>query len=165
MRIFKGAFTILEFIFVIVIIGILSSVAIPKFTSLKTNTEIVKGRSDVSSIRSSIITERQTRLIRGESNFINRLDSGVPADREGEKIFDSNETLSATSPTLLKYPIITKNGDGHWMKSADTNYTYTIKGDNITFTYYPSDTTSGIFYRAGSFDCDHSDAICKKLTE
>ena len=156
----KNAFTMIELVFVIVILGILASVAIPKFAATRTDAQISKGRSDISSIRSAIMTERQGRLIKGDSDFINRLDNGVATDTEGVKLFDSNETLSATSPKILSYPVTTKDSDGHWMKTGDTNYTAEVENTKVKFNYYNDN---------GHFDCkglnsNKADELCKQLT-
>jgi len=65
----KNAFTMLEVVFVIVIIGILSAIAIPKFAVTRQDAQIAKARADIASIRSAIVTERQSRLIQGDSNW------------------------------------------------------------------------------------------------
>jgi general secretion pathway protein G len=167
MQLKKRAFTMIELVFVIVVLGILAAVAIPKFAATRTDAQISKGRADISSIRSSIITERQSRLIKGKPNYINRLDNGVANNTENVKIFDTNETLSATSPTLLAYPVITKNSAGHWMKTAANVYAYKAGSNTESFTYYPSNTTTGggVFHPAGSFDCNHAHVLCKHLVE
>ena len=54
MKIFRTAFTLLEIIFVIVIIGILSALAIPKFSYLKDNAKIAAELSTASSVQTSI---------------------------------------------------------------------------------------------------------------
>ena len=64
------AFTMIEMIFVIVVLGILAAVAIPRFGATRTDAEISKGVADVASIRSAIITERQSRLIMGDNKYI-----------------------------------------------------------------------------------------------
>ncbi|SFV53687.1 Type II secretion envelope pseudopilin protein (PulG,guides folded protein to PulD in outer membrane) [hydrothermal vent metagenome] len=162
----KSAFTMIELVFVIVILGILAAIAVPKFAATRRDAQISKGRADISSLRSAIITERQSRLIKGDSSYINRLDNGVATNTEDVTIFDSNETLSATSPRILTYGIKTKSSDGHWMKTDDNKYTYKVGSDTETFTYYPDNTTeNGVFHPAGSFDCDHSNDLCKKLAE
>jgi len=162
----KNAFTMLEVIFVIVILGILASVAVPRFAATRTDAQITKGRSDIASIRSAIVSERQSRLIKGESNYINRLDNGVAINTEGVDIFDTNETLSVTSPKILSYAIKTSNSDGHWMKTGANQYTYKISSGTETFTYYPTNTTTGgVFHPAGTFDCNHANDLCKRLTQ
>ncbi|MBA1433004.1 MAG: type II secretion system protein [Epsilonproteobacteria bacterium] len=162
----KNGFTMIELIFVIVVLGILAAIAVPKFAATRTDAQISKGRADISSIRSAIMTERQTRLIKGDSSFINRLDNNVANNTEGVTIFDSNETLSATSPRLLLYGIKTKDSDGHWMKTGNNTYTYKVGSNTETFTYYPIDTTvGGVFHPKGSFDCNHANTLCKQLTE
>jgi general secretion pathway protein G len=162
----KNAFTMIELIFVIVVLGILSAVAIPRFSATRTDAQISKARSDIASIRSAIVTERQSRLIKGDNSWINRLDNDVASNTDDVIIFDSNETLSATSPQLLSYGIRTKDGDGHWIKTDDNEYTFKVGGTTTAFTYYPTDTTvDGVYHPAGSFDCDHTEKICKSLVE
>ena len=163
----KNGFTMIELILVIVILGILAAIAVPKFAATRTDAQISKGRSDISALRSAIVSERQSRLIKGDHDFINRLDNDVDANTEDVTIFDSNESLSATSPKLLMYGLKTKDAPGHWLKTDDNEYTYKFGSASVTFTYYPSDTTddNDDFHPAGSFDCDHTDENCKKLTQ
>jgi len=72
----KKAFTMLELVFVIVVIGILSAIAIPKFAATRDDAEISKGRAEVAAMRSAVATERQKRILRG--NFINITNADVP---------------------------------------------------------------------------------------
>jgi len=162
----KQAFTMIELVFVIVVLGILSAVAIPKFAATRTDAQITKGRADIASLRSSIISERQSRLVKGDSSWINRLDNNVASNTEGVVIFDSNETLSATSPQILSYGITTSNSSGHWTKTNANTYAYKVGTTSISFVYYPSNiTVSGVFHPAGSFDCDHTVAMCRNLAQ
>jgi len=163
----KNGFTMIELVFVIVVLGILAAIAIPKFAASRTDAQVAKGRSDVAALRSAIMSERQSRLIKGEHNFINRLDNGVASNTDDVTIFDSNETLSATSPKLLMYGLKTKDASGHWLKTDTNTYQYKFGNESVVFTYYQNDTTdgNGVFHPAGSFDCDHTDENCKKLTQ
>ena len=61
----KNAFTMIELVFVIVILGILASVAIPRLAVTRTDAQIATGQANVSAIRIAIINERQSRLFRG----------------------------------------------------------------------------------------------------
>lgn len=61
----KRAFSMVELIFVIVIIGILSGIAIPKFAATRDDAVISKGRATVGALRSAISMERQKRILKG----------------------------------------------------------------------------------------------------
>ncbi|MCK4974880.1 MAG: prepilin-type cleavage/methylation domain-containing protein, partial [Sulfurimonas sp.] len=114
----------------------LASIAIPRLAATRTDAEITKGRADIASIRSAIVTERQGRLIQGQSGWISKLSTGTTGDNLFTG-FDVNQTL-------LMYGIAAGTGSGHW---ASTNadgkqYTYTVQSADVAFTY--SETT-GIF--------------------
>jgi len=72
----RRAFTMLELTFVIVVIGILSAIAIPKFAATRDDAEISKGRAEVAAMRSAIATTRQKRILRG--NFTNIANADIP---------------------------------------------------------------------------------------
>lgn len=144
----RKAFTMIELVFVIVVLGILAAIAVPKFSATKTDAQISKGRADISSIRSAIVTERQNRLIRGDSTFINSLSSSATT------LFDGNSTAQ-----LLMYGVTAATTNGHWSTdntaSPYTSYTYHVGGSDCGFTYTSAD---------GKFALDDSqDAICSKL--
>lgn len=141
----KNAFTVIELIFVIVILGILAAVALPKFASTKNQADIASGRADVATIRSAIINERQTQLVKGINSWIPTLS-------------DSDTTLfrgDGAGRTLLMYGIKAGNGSGDWAVVADTDrkqYTYRVDETDTTFDY---NSTSGIFScAAGTGNCD-----------
>ena len=73
----KNGFTMIELVFVIVVLGILAAVAIPRFAATRDDAVIASGRANVLAIRSGIINERQTRLFRGDSRFAGELDSNT----------------------------------------------------------------------------------------
>ncbi|MEA3331343.1 MAG: type II secretion system protein [Campylobacterota bacterium] len=159
-----SAFTMVELVFVIVILGILSAIAIPKFAATRDDAEVAKIRSDVATIRSAIISERQSRLIRGESEYITSLDQGVAVNVDNVELFDHNGTVTCR---LLTYPIITglRAGggpkSGKWLKTANNQYSVNAGGTVVVFTYYPVDTTvDGVFHPEGTFDCDHTVNSC-----
>ena len=144
----RPAFTMVELVFVIVVLGILAAVAIPKLAVSRDDAVVVKGKSQVASIRSGISLLKSKRLLEGNATAITTLDSASTS--EGVSLFSN----------VLEYPIISKNADGYWMKTGNpATYTFRISGQTITFTY--SSTTG--------FDCNVSNAStgenCKILTQ
>jgi general secretion pathway protein G len=140
MKQLNRAFTMIEVVFVIVILGILAAVAIPRLSATRTDAQISKGRADVSAIRSAIVTERQSRLIKGDRKFIA---AGIAADQ-----LDDN-TKGGLFGGVLTYAITPKDSSGHWHTRAgnDVNSStvkYKIGTTDVTFTYKRSD---------GSFTC------------
>lgn len=131
----------LELVFVIVVLGILAAIAVPKLAVTRDDAQIAKGRSDVSAIRSAIVSERQSRLIRGDSSYISRLDQGVANDAENVTIFDDNDS-NTTNGSLLMYGISTKNDNGHWIKDDSDTYIYKVVNVSVAFDY---NNTNGTF--------------------
>jgi len=61
----QKAFTMIELVFVIVIIGILAGIALPRLATTRDDAFISKARTTVGALRSAISTERQKRILRG----------------------------------------------------------------------------------------------------
>ena len=60
-----------ELIFVIVVIGILSAIAIPKLAVTRDDAIIAKAKTTVGALRSAISMERQKRILRGDFSDLN----------------------------------------------------------------------------------------------
>jgi len=158
----KNAFTMIELIFVIVILGILAAIAVPKFAATRTDAQISKGRAEVSSIRSAIITERQSRLIKGDNKFI---EAGNGAGQ-----LDDGAGAAGTGPLfggVLTYSITDSASDGHWhnLTRPDVNsstYSYTVGGTSTTFTYTRSD---GRFTCSKTVGTTAQKTLCAQLTD
>lgn len=149
----KKAFTMIELVFAIVIIGILSAIAIPRFAASRDDAQVAKGRSDVAAIRAAIVSERQTRLLKGDTQYIDKLDHQGTSSSDGQILFDNN---GVATQTLLQYGIASGSTNGHWRKTAANEYKYKVLGVDTTFTYTQA---------TGTFDCTHTEAGCKRLTE
>lgn len=149
----RKAFTMVELIFVIVVLGILAAVAVPKMGSNKTNAEVAKARTDVASIRSSIMTERQSQLIKGINTFIDKLSA------DESLLFTGN----GDGRELLTYGIVAGTSSGKWSKKADEEeYYFHVDSKSITFTYDNA---------TGKLTCDRGDGstdeqkICRKIVD
>lgn len=135
------AFTMIELIFVIVVLGILAGIALPKFGATRELADIAKGRGDVATIRAGIVNERQTRIIKGDSAWItaSNLDGSVSG-----KLFGG----------ILTYPMTSSATSSNWSGGNGT-YIYRVGDSQNTFTYTSSD---------GKFLCT-SGAECSKLVD
>ncbi len=155
----KKAFTMVELIFVIVVIGILAAVAVPKLMVTRTDAVIVKGKSQVSAIRNGISLQKSRNMLKGitynGSYYLDKLDNNTTYNVDNQPLFyfsDGNKS------NILQYPIYSKIGmDGHWVKTANNQYAFFVTQDkNVSFDY--NSTT-------GSFDCKHINDYCKQLTQ
>ncbi len=66
----RCAFSMIELVFVIVVIGILAGIAIPKFSATRDDAIISKARATVSAIRSGLAAERQKNILKGNFSDI-----------------------------------------------------------------------------------------------
>ena len=114
----KKAFTMVELIFVIVILGILAMVALPRLASSKEDAEITRVKAEIAAIRSAIQTYRGANLLSQKPG------SGYP-----EKL-DKKTIEEITNGTKL---------GSNWTVNDDNTLTLTI-GETTTFTY---DKTKG----------------------
>jgi general secretion pathway protein G len=82
----RKAFTMIELIFVIVVIGILSAIAVPKFAATRDDAVIVRARDTVASLRSALSTLRQKNILKGTfddvngSALLNEIEYGLSSD-------------------------------------------------------------------------------------
>lgn len=107
----KKAFTMIELIFVIVIIGILSAIAIPKMAVTRDDAILVKARATVGALRSAISMERQKRIL--QSNF--------------------DDVTAAEAAALLDYGL-----GSNWAQSG-SNFTFTEPSTSSTCVFTVSD--------------------------
>ena len=130
----RRGFTMLELVFVIVILGILSSIAGVKIFATRDDALIARARSDVASIRSGIINRYSSNMMRGSF--------GYPAQLE-------------KSGSSVPFDDVIQGGAKDWTKSGN-NYTFKLGSKTVLLTYDS---------RNGTFDCPHSQSLCKALTE
>ena len=142
----------IEMVFVIVVLGILASIAIPRLAATRTDAEITKGRADIASIRSAIVTERQSRLIVGLSAYVPNGTGTYTAGGNTYKQMDNGGLFGG----VLTYPIASSAGNSGWSGTAGSGtYVYKVGGVSTTFTYNAT---------TGTFDCA-TGTYCSDLTD
>lgn len=146
---FSRAFTMIELIFVIVVLGILAGIALPKFGATREIADIAKGRADVATIRTAIANERQTQVIKGNTSYIAKLSSGSTTLFTGDTSVEPDRNL-------LAYGIKAGTGSGDWAKTSDTEYTFKVGSTTTPFTYEPS---------VGTFTCTPDTNDCNALVD
>jgi general secretion pathway protein G len=124
----RKAFTMIEIIYVIVILGILSSIAIPKMIGTTTMAEIAKGQQTLSTVRMAMDAELSKRIMSGDTTPITDLSAGG-------KPFDyfSKDGRGNKKP-IIKYPEPSCTKSGCWEIKGKGEYTFHY-GENKKCTF------------------------------
>jgi general secretion pathway protein G len=121
----KKAFTILELIFVIVIIGILAGVAIPRLFSGVDEAKIAKAKTQIANIRAGISSAYSKNIMAGN----------VDKCPELEKSTSDNQVFE----NVIYPPLKENSGDIKWHyegnSSTETNYTLSVGDLRVRFIY------------------------------
>ena len=152
----KKAFTMIELVFVIVIIGILSAVAIPKFAATRDDAIMTKAVTTVASIRSAIATERQKRILRGSFTAITAVDGTVDTTATGVAIFDFFD--NANTDRVLEYSLLTcasASARGCWIGLANNEYRFRLPHNDVNVDFNITNNR---------FDCKTQGDDCNLLT-
>lgn len=128
----KKAFTLIELVFVIVILGVLATVAIPKLIVTRDDAEIAKAKSQIAAVRSGIQLKRNEMILSGTQGY--------------PKVADL-ENGTCCFGGILSTKIEQRKDDNSygWQKENDGSYTINTNKEKVKFTYSNSD---------GSFKCE-----------
>jgi len=112
----------MELVFVIVVIGILAAIALPKLWVTRDDAAVAKLRTDVASIRSSIANKYGKNVLEGNDSCPNLEDTAK--DPSDDFVFEG----------ILTYPIKQNTGSVKWSHSG-TEYNVSVAGKKLVFNY------------------------------
>ena len=150
MKNFSSAFTMIELVFVIVVLGILAGIAVPRLAATRDDATIAKMRGDVAAIRSGISLRRSENMMRGNVAW--------PAlEGDNAALFDG----------VLQQPIFARTGAVGWQAGAANTYSACFMPNRcVNFVYAQTQPEADAVGRnIGTFDCDHDNADCRTLAE
>ena len=141
----KG-FSLLEIIIAIVLIAIITSFAIPKFTNMNYNANISTLKSQSALIQNAIVNLKSKNILLSNNQEIITLDEAT-SNSSGEKLFSKVIDFSIISTNN------TKKESGMWAKISNNSYTFYLSNDkNITFSFENE-----------KFLCKSSVELCKEI--
>ncbi len=140
------SFSLLEIIIAIVLIAVITSFAIPKFTNMNYNANISTLKSQLALIQNAIVNQKSKNILLSNNEEIISLDEAT-LNSSGEKLFEK----------VIDFPIIstnnTKKESGMWAKISNNFYTFYLSSDkNIEFSFENE-----------KFLCKSSVELCKEI--
>ena len=138
------AFSLLEIVFAILLIAIISSVVVSKFGSFMQTSKLSTIKSDIALIQSSIISKANILSMQG----LDMLDSLELSNNKNNQ--NSTKLFSA----ILKTPFVSNSNHAKWSKIDDQTYEVTYKDKQATFLYDKDNV---------SFLCKSPEEFCNKI--
>lgn len=122
-RVKYTAFTLVELVMVIVIIGLLAAVVTPQFTSMRGSAETAAEEATVAAVRTGIKMVRMSNLAQGLTEYPVKLDSAKGGDAsESNPLFTEVVEGGLTDENWRKI-----GGRSYYYKPTKTRYDYDRK--------------------------------------
>jgi general secretion pathway protein G len=141
MQKYLKSFSLIEIIFVILVVAIIAAVAFPKLFSTSTEVSYLQLKSDVATIQRALVDYKNNSIMKNTTASLEKLE-------KDEEVLFSN-ILSKPIPIQENYP--------NWSKKNDTIYLYNFsQNSSLEFFYDKNNLT---------FVCDTKNALCQKVLQ
>ena len=140
------SFSLLEIIIAIVLIAIITSFAIPKFTNMNYNANISTLKSQSALIQNAIVNLKSKNILLSNNQEIITLDEAT-SNSSGEKLFSKVIDFSIISTNN------TKKESGMWAKTSNNSYDFYLSSDKSILFSFEND----------KFVCKSSVELCKEI--
>lgn len=143
----QGGFTLIELVIIIVVLGILATVAIPKFSDMSDSSKINATKQELTALKQAIVGNPSATA---GGAYINRGfegDVGFPPERLQDLVSKPDSVTTYNPLTRLGWngPYIDGNSNSYLNDAWETTYTYQPSGRRIFSTGGGSDTISITF--------------------
>jgi general secretion pathway protein G len=137
----KKAFSLLEIIFVLIVMSVITTLAVSKFDTAFTNTNVTKIKSDILQIRAGINSYKSKMILKDSDDDLEQL--------------DDNDIMLFNK--ILENPILSSNEPivKAWTKLSNSKYKVYVTNHSFLEFHYDNETYI--------FDCDISNELCKEL--
>jgi len=159
----KKSFTLIELIFVIVIIGLLASVAIPKFTNLTTNAKKSAFKSVITSVQNAIDNIHSQWIVNDDFKWVGADGKNHSSDFDNStgypKKLDDGKNAVKLFSYVLKVPVLScgAKNSGCFEEYDDKKYEYKFSSSKILKFHY--DDSNGLIV------CDDGSGVSKSECE
>lgn len=141
------AFTMIELIFVIVVLGILAGIAIPKLAATRDDATLVAMRANLATIMTAVQTQHGADLIAGNSAW--KTLNFTTTDKDA----NTNYNLSSLLSKPMKIDGNCSNTRNGFCDGKDNEVTIVVGGKKTTVKFKTAN---------GTFDCgDDKAGVCK----
>ena len=140
------SFSLLEIIIAIVLIAIITSFAIPKFTNMNYNANISTLKSQSALIQNAIVNLKSKNFLLSNNQEIITLDEAT-SNSSGERLFSKVIDFSIISTNN------TKKESGMWAKTSNNSYNFYLLSDKSILFSFEND----------KFVCKSSVELCKEI--
>ncbi|GAX87087.1 conserved hypothetical protein [Lebetimonas natsushimae] len=159
----KKAFTLIELIFVIVIIGLLASVAVPKFTHLTTNAKSSSIKSIITSVQSAIDNIHSQWIVNDDFKWIGADGIDHSSDFDDNtgypKKLDDGKGTDKLFAYVLKVPVLSCGNKSKGCFEEYDNNKYQYKYNSSKILKFEYNSSNGLIV------CDEGNGVSKEECE